>query len=352
MSTASTTNGSPSTSSDLVHVLADLFNKLLSLVENLRNYVSVLRTDISDLRGKNSTLADEVQFLKRTSGAGFRYFQKLPIEIRLAIWRFALTAPQIHVFGEKKASVSTVNMVMQACKEARDEGLALGLDYYEHCSIYPQHSHLMGPRQYMNMEVDTFWLVGNFGNRLRLAETISVFCGRCNIERFPRRSQCRHKSRIGRVAVSGQYWEIPDLTQDIGNGNYGQIPTVRCIDPREVLIIVSEAPETYEHVFEFADANGKPHDGDGLEEVAAVMWERNAREQESRLAAFKACRINRIIEHGIARGMTMEEITAPDVDSTIPEPNWTCHLYKMYSSWELPKVRFVEMNKASWCNLY
>lgn len=78
-------------------------------------------------------LRKENQYLNRLldPSSTFSLFPQLPPEIRIPIWEFAFRAPYIHLIIQNRGGRSTVNNVMQSCKEAREHGLEMKLPYYQ-----------------------------------------------------------------------------------------------------------------------------------------------------------------------------------------------------------------------------
>lgn len=98
------------------------------------------------------------------------------------IWRFACTAPQIHVISKQGASRSRVNAVMNACTEAKGVGIALKLDYFlVGTRICYSGAEVIGTiKNYVNLDVDTIWLTQN-DTFMLFPEDIQWICGKCNV---------------------------------------------------------------------------------------------------------------------------------------------------------------------------
>jgi hypothetical protein len=115
-------------------------NDLKSSIGALQDPVWKLQNEDHFLQELKSTKTDLIVF-RDNSGAKFPQFTKLPTELwrwadvhqtedlansgHRLIWRFACTAPQVHIITHEKAAQGRVNKVMNACTEAKSVGLRL-----------------------------------------------------------------------------------------------------------------------------------------------------------------------------------------------------------------------------------
>jgi hypothetical protein len=92
----------------------------------------------------------------------FHRFPSFPPEIRQLIWRHSFSDPQLHIVSEQVATNSRISVIMQACREAYQEGLLLQLPYYTiwRHERYKEDSyrHEPLPRHYMQPDLDTLWI--------------------------------------------------------------------------------------------------------------------------------------------------------------------------------------------------
>jgi hypothetical protein len=181
----------------LVQVPAALMDSLTGLIQDLRR-------DVNDLK-------EEVERLKESSGAHFHRFSKLPREIRDAIWKYALTAPQTHTISGELVTRSQVNLIMRVCGEARALGFKLRLPYYARWYA-PEHPDWV--KNYMNLDVDTLWMTESQGEIWPDAPWI--FCPDCADTIFPESSiswrgrKCAHSRRPKRRVMNFDNWADPD----------------------------------------------------------------------------------------------------------------------------------------------
>ena len=92
-------------------------------------------------------------------------------------------APQIRILSDKYCSSrSRVNMVMDACTEAKEVGLALQLDYFLVGYQIPyQVNAVVGTiKNYVNLDVDTIWLTHGCVFSL-LPDDVQLTCGKCHV---------------------------------------------------------------------------------------------------------------------------------------------------------------------------
>ena len=170
------------TSSDSIEF--DSAEALLTEIHRLQAENATLTSQTTILAAKNLQLTTRLaQYEGKPAEKGpqplFPQFAKLPPELRLRIWRFALTQPQIHVFSAKRVSRSRVNILMNTCKDAKTEGMKLKLSYYK--LKEPWRSELRQIRNYVNVEVDTLW----FTTKPSKDYVADFFCGKCG-EQFCR----------------------------------------------------------------------------------------------------------------------------------------------------------------------
>lgn len=87
------------------------------------------------------------------------------------IWRFACTAPQIHVISPQGCSRSRINTVMNACVEAKEAGISLKLDYFlVGTEICYTGAEVIGTiKNYVNLDVDTICKAYSHTNLLFLS---------------------------------------------------------------------------------------------------------------------------------------------------------------------------------------
>ena len=235
---------------DLVQVSVQSLHKLITSIDDLRKYNESLsssfesvRKDVSQLRNDNASLHSEVQRLQENSGSRFHRFSKLPTEIRCMIWKFALTAPQVHIIHSSKISRSQVNTVMQACREARSQGLKLQIPYYQisrHRELDPQDN-----RHYINLDVDTIWL----RELTYILDELQFYCGRCPRHAvFPilgiePECECQHKPRLRCLAIDLDRWENPQEVErdNVVTWDAGLTDILGHLESPQELCIVVEA---------------------------------------------------------------------------------------------------------------
>jgi hypothetical protein len=149
-----------------------------------------LLDSVAGLTAELFTLRNEFRNLQQTSmsDAKFRYFSQLPPEIRAMIWRLALTAPQIHIVKQEAVSRSRANLVMQACKEAREECLSLNLPYFYAADDINDldddpgakgKSAIDRPKQYYNPSNDILYMAEVGAGSLPRIRTVKSYCGIC-----------------------------------------------------------------------------------------------------------------------------------------------------------------------------
>lgn len=126
-----------------------------------------------------------------------------------------MKVPQVHYVGSKNVGGSKVNTVMQACREARAEGLNLKLPYYK---LRPKDDR----RYYVNYDQDIFWLPrevfsGDLG--------VPLYCSRCELhldDNTPAASEpisvpcrCLSRTQHGPAAVVMNMHQLGILERDI-----------------------------------------------------------------------------------------------------------------------------------------
>jgi hypothetical protein len=290
---------STSNQQNLIQVPSELLTSLLTSVEGLHRDVSCLRQD-------NESLAYQVRHLQRCWGSKFPNFPKLPAEIRAMIWNLALVAPQIHIMGEKAVSRSKINSVMQACREARNLGLALELSYFQVRAIASNDASPFG-RYYLNYDADIIWVPdGDFpGN-------IDIFCSSCerlliemgvSLIRDPRkRPACKDEHRLGGLAISYTNWIEAVPREGEGEEGWWRPGSMEAAwlygNVREVLIVVNgeEAAASRHRDIVFAEPSFEPwrilpgqmamHPNDRTD----ISWETMARNQVAKMKVIKDAR--------------------------------------------------------------
>lgn len=251
-------NAIPDESSS-IQVPSQLLNQLLSTVVRLEKKVDRLEDDnktrkeenqtlissISQLRRDNATISSELQRVRENIGGRFPLFSRLPAEIRYMIWTFSMRTPQIHVIKDKAMSTSKINGIMHTCREARDVGLSMSLDYYclelsdgDDLNLVDWHT----PKFYMNVDVDTIWYYDNSEGPPYLPVNIEFFCGRCpeqtelfSVEDLD--SRCQHNPRLKSLAVQESCFEEPSASYS----SYGQqekTDLLRRCQPLELLLVL------------------------------------------------------------------------------------------------------------------
>jgi hypothetical protein len=163
------------------------------------------------------------------------------------VWRFACTAPQIHIMSDRGASRSRVNTVMSACTEAKSVGLALKLDYFR-VSTQTGHADSAVPEPikcFVNRDVDTFWLIPSRGV-LFFPNDIEWFCGECNLtfdrigpepcNRCMSISGCTIPEGIQCLALDFMKWTEPD-DDDLP---IGTMELCQLHDVKELLLVVGD----------------------------------------------------------------------------------------------------------------
>jgi 2EXR family len=204
-------------------------DRLKSLIASIEG----LREDVAQLRDDNANLTSEVQRLQGNSGAKFRLFPKLPIEVRRMIWDFALTTPQIHIMWDSLISQSKINHVMQSCKEARDEGLRLHMSYFQ---LQPPGQELEdAPKNYINLGIDTIWIEDGL-----LPENMDIFCGACSgTWNYGSGCYCKVFPKLRRLAMHQSVWDDP-FTRSDGVEDVGTTDILRITETQELVIVVGD----------------------------------------------------------------------------------------------------------------
>lgn len=115
--------------------------------EGLQGYP--LEQAVNDLQSNLVTL-------KMVTGRIFHPFPRLPIELRIKIWKHAAAIPQIIGLRDSYKNSGFVTAVsgcplLQSCKEARQEVLKTRTPFYD--------VSLKAPTIYANLEIDTIWLM-------------------------------------------------------------------------------------------------------------------------------------------------------------------------------------------------
>jgi hypothetical protein len=127
------------------------------------------------------------------------------------IWKLALVAPQIHIMGEKVISRSKINAVIQACREARNLGLALELSYFRVRAIASNDASPLG-KNYLNYDVDVIWVPdGDFPGNIDIfyspCERLIIELGISLIRDTWNRPDCKDEHRLGGLAISYTNWK-------------------------------------------------------------------------------------------------------------------------------------------------
>lgn len=247
---------------------------ILSSIESLRNDVTTLtssneslRNDGKALLSSHEALASDMKILQdklsvataellklRGIGAAFSRFTKLPPEIQHKIWEMALTSPQTHIITENFCSKSKVNDVAMSCKAAWEKFKTLGIDFIFIENLLPGISpretyrtittcdRLDTYKNYVNLDIDTFWLKDSKKPRhpgCHIPLTVSL---------RPRTNDICAEFPIRTLAINPDAWINPgaapgDFVSD------GTIRTlVRC-KVKELLIVVGEQPSMSTTVF-------------------------------------------------------------------------------------------------------
>jgi hypothetical protein len=218
------------------------------------------------------------------------------------IWKLALVAPQIHIMGEKAASRSKINAVMESCREARNLGLALELSYFQVGGNKRAGSLV---KNYLNYDVDIIWVPdGDLGDT-------DIFCSSCKhllvdggISQLlePDRPDCKHEHRLGGLAINYENWT--EATPREGEGEegwwrpgsmeeawlYGSV--------REVLIVVNgeETAANRHRDIVFTEPSIEPWriiPGQGARDSRdrnKVSWEMMAKNQVAKMKLIKDAR--------------------------------------------------------------
>ncbi|KAG4440470.1 hypothetical protein IFR05_004064 [Cadophora sp. M221] len=117
----------------------------------------------NDLNRALKSLHTGMSIIKEATSRGeFELFRKLPVELRLKVWRYAAWLPQVIAI---KDDCSPHHMAISGAaarcplvrvnKEAREEVLKTKIDFNAQCKV----DGFVLPKIWVNLEVDTIWLM-------------------------------------------------------------------------------------------------------------------------------------------------------------------------------------------------
>lgn len=326
--------------SELVQLSSALLASLISSVQELKRDVSDLRSKVSDLQSNNAELQSTNTFLNQRIEAIpgcssiFPKFGDLTVEIRCLIWKFALDEPQIHIVGDKLASRSFVNNIMQVSNEARNEALKRDFEYFgidSNCYITNQ---IM--KSYVSPE-SIIWLAGE---RIHPLEFL-FFCS----SRSHRESQSLEityaqtppcQTGLKALAINYNIWQdsyvynnllLPGTMELLWKRAYTKL--------REIYLVVMNNSDMDREV-EFVNPSYNPErvlNVRGRYVPGADDWEVLAAQVKGSMEHFKARRARSRAEVITRLGYIPDSSNGED---------W----YDL-SSWEIPSVRFVQARSVS-----
>ncbi|CZR51726.1 uncharacterized protein PAC_01603 [Phialocephala subalpina] len=332
---------------DLVEVPSSVLSTLLDSVKELKEgmsaqqaEISQLRAEIAELRATNTSLISQIQILHHESTTPkFSKFKELPVEIRCIIWRMALTVPQIHIITDELVSRSKVNLVMQACTEARDVGLKLKLAFFQ---VGPMKFFNQNIRDYMNWEDDTIWIPDE---SFLSDRPVAFYCSECppwpegdsqagHLRQIPHFCHLEvHKTRRlgGRLAINYDKWEDPSLDED-GNWEGNSTESLwyyRSI--RRLYIVVNNSEAIRDRDIIFVEPAESPR-RTLVRCLGCKDWEELAAKKVKTMEFFRTERAE-LRKKKLASGMTEEELYKAELDDL--------------SDWIIPEVKFVEARPAA-----
>lgn len=135
-------------------------------------------------------------------------------------WTLAFRTPQLHIFGEKKATRSSINAIWQACQEAREIGNSILVANYR---IWKPCDWERGPPQYINPDMDTVWL-----DRSNWVPDHSAF--------YP----VEHNVSLKRLVLDLDFWEDP--TEASGYSGMGSTFVLQSFKNVQELLLVVDRP--------------------------------------------------------------------------------------------------------------
>ncbi|KUJ23295.1 uncharacterized protein LY89DRAFT_777073 [Mollisia scopiformis] len=298
-----------------------------NILTQLVTSVNKLKADVSTLRHENSSLVNQVQDLRdELRGVTHSPFSKLPREIRRLIWKFAMMAPQVHIIGSPSHKQSRVNIVMQACKEAREEGLRLKLPYYRYTCGAPR-GVLTSLEYYVNWDVDTFWVPD-------IQLPVEIVCSRCEPvwnesplspcaqPRLIHHCLCRPKHGLYALAMNASRWGEPGQT-DFFTGRAIHTPVADLANYYSIqklyIVINYTEPLTCRNIAFVEPTKQGPTLG---EDVSTTTWHAMAEEKMALLEAYKARKI-------------LERQAKLDAGERV-------YSFDDFANWKVPSIEYVE----------
>jgi hypothetical protein len=171
----------------------------------------------------------------------------------------------VHNLSKHGGSRSNVNLVMNACTEAKEVGVALELDYFVvSYQIGYTGSEIFGTiKNYVNLDVDTIWLTQNDTSML-FPEDIQWICGKCRINGSRRSDPCyvgclsalegMAPNSVRRVAIDFTKWVDPeDDVDEMGTWHICQRHGIK-----ELLLVVGRIGLEWEKDISFVSPTQDP----------------------------------------------------------------------------------------------
>ncbi|KAE8440820.1 hypothetical protein EG329_006552 [Mollisiaceae sp. DMI_Dod_QoI] len=324
---------------DMMRISSTVLDTLVASIKKLEDGISKLQADTIELRATNVSLSKQVEYLRcNVRVSNFSKFKDLPTEIRLMVWRTALSVPQIHIMTDRLISRSKVNLLMQVCREARDEGLKLKLPFYH---VGPPSFVHRGIRNYMNYDKDIIWVA--HGNTVR-PEFIMFYCSQCLPwpwpdsfawqprwpKQVPRYCDLRghNTHRVGGIAINYDEWKDPPLDED-GEWHFRTINPWWCYGRvRSLFIVVNHEEAIQDRDIVFVKPALSPYETlPGISpQHPERTWDALAEDKVNKMKRFERIERRKLeIEDGFCKEW---------MDKTFPE-------------WIAPSIRFVEARPAS-----
>ncbi|CZR51717.1 uncharacterized protein PAC_01594 [Phialocephala subalpina] len=272
----------------------------------------------------------------------FSRFSELSLELRCIIWGFALTEPQIHIVKLCSAGImprhrySRTNVIMQTCKEARNEGFKLMLPYFLINNLtcaWDDWPFVKDPtsktyvRSFINNAEDILWISsrGLFPEKL--------YCSKCDPSPHTRNDMswvqirdechCHCPPGLGTIAMN---WSclFPRIGRVRLRWSVARLWEHHRV--QKVYVVVNNSKHVHERNVEFVEASWPPRSSEGLLLAEADMkdWNEVAKATVSSLENRKVM----LMGNGRAlldTGTALDEKTTPDI-----------------SSWSIPSIEFVE----------
>jgi len=259
------------TTTDIIFTQSELPTPLARAVDYLRTENEQLRSENSTLLARPNRIQDEV--------SAFWRFPQLPIEVQEMIWNEALTTPQTHLMDPKNISFSRINLLMHSCHGARRLGLLFQFPYY-----YLDTNETVddsSPRYYINLDVDTIWLLRYHF----IPGFVGVHCSFCQGAVFPMGGHsellCTHKTPLRRIAMPTSCWREPAR---VGFRENRAFVLMQC-KVKELFIAVEDVEDVMNADFNFKEPIKRAGPYDSWEEADHEI-EGNLREWREKILKY------------------------------------------------------------------